>query len=232
MHPDYDPSRYELLIFDWDGTLADSIGRIVDAMRQAADLSGRPVRDDLAIKGIIGLGLPEAIRTLYPDITGNDLIDFRQHYADSYMAMDNDVPSPLFQGVLESIEGFRAEGYKLAVATGKARRGLNRVLKAHDWLDYFDITRAADETASKPDPLMLHEILQHCGVQPERALMVGDSSFDLLMARNAGMDSVAVGYGAQTLDSLREYEPRLAIESFPELRAWLGERSGQSSLLG
>ena len=232
MHPDFDPSRYELLIFDWDGTLADSIGRIVDAMRQAADLSGRPVRDDLAIKGIIGLGLPEAIRTLYPDITGNDLIDFRQHYADSYMAMDNDVPSPLFQGVLESIEGFRAEGYKLAVATGKARRGLNRVLKAHAWLDYFDITRAADETASKPDPLMLHEILQHCGVQPERALMVGDSSFDLLMARNAGMDSVAVGYGAQTLDSLREYEPRLAIESFPELRAWLGERSGQSSLLG
>jgi phosphoglycolate phosphatase len=220
------------LIFDWDGTLADSIGRIVEAMRQAAQLSGRPVRDDLAIKGIIGLGLPEAIRTLYPDITGNDLIDFRQHYADSYMAMDNDVPSPLFQGVLESIEGFRAEGYKLAVATGKARRGLNRVLKAHDWLDYFDITRAADETASKPDPLMLHEILQHCGVQPERALMVGDSSFDLLMARNAGMDSVAVGYGAQTLESLREYEPRLAIESFPELRAWLGDRSGQSSLLG
>ena len=232
MRPEGELLNYDLLIFDWDGTLADSIGRIVEAMRQAADLSGRPVRDDLAIKGIIGLGLPEAIRTLYPDITGNDLIDFRQHYADSYMAMDNDVPSPLFQGVVESIEGFRAEGYKLAVATGKARRGLNRVLKAHDWLDYFDITRAADETASKPDPLMLHEILQHCGVQPERALMVGDSSFDLLMARNAGMDSVAVGYGAQTLDSLREFEPRLAIESFPELRAWLGNRSAQSSLLG
>lgn len=232
MRPEGELLNYDLLIFDWDGTLADSIGRIVEAMRQAADLSGRPVRDDLAIKGIIGLGLPEAIRTLYPDITGNDLIDFRQHYADSYMAMDNDVPSPLFQGVVESIEGFRAEGYKLAVATGKARRGLNRVLKAHDWLDYFDITRAADETASKPDPLMLHEILQHCGVQPERALMVGDSSFDLLMARNAGMDSVAVGYGAQTLDSLREFEPRLAIESFPELRAWLGDRSAQSSLLG
>jgi len=232
VRPEGELLNYDLLIFDWDGTLADSIGRIVEAMRQAADLSGRPVRDDLAIKGIIGLGLPEAIRTLYPDITGNDLIDFRQHYADSYMAMDNDVPSPLFQGVVESIEGFRAEGYKLAVATGKARRGLNRVLKAHDWLDYFDITRAADETASKPDPLMLHEILQHCGVQPERALMVGDSSFDLLMARNAGMDSVAVGYGAQTLDSLREFEPRLAIESFPELRAWLGNRSAQSSLLG
>lgn len=222
---------YELLIFDWDGTLADSIGRIVEAMRVAATLSGRQVRDDFAIKGIIGLGLPEAIRTLYPDITTGDLIDFRQRYADSYIAMD-DVPSPLFAGVLESIEAFRADGYRLAVATGKARRGLDRVLKAHDWLDYFDITRAADETASKPDPLMLHEILQHCDVAPERALMVGDSSFDLLMARNAGMDSVAVGYGAQSLSSLREFEPCLAIDSFPELRTWLGLRSAESSLLG
>jgi phosphoglycolate phosphatase len=222
---------YELLIFDWDGTLSDSIGRIVEAMRAAADLTGRPVRDDLAIKGIIGLGLPEAIRTLYPDITANDLIDFRQHYADSYMAMDVE-PSRLFDGVHESLEAFRAEGYRLAVATGKARRGLDRVLKAHGWMEYFDATRAADETASKPDPLMLNEILQHCGVAPEKALMVGDASFDLLMARNAGMDSVAVGYGAQALDSLLQFEPALAINHFSELRAWLGARTAESSLLG
>lgn len=222
---------YELLIFDWDGTLSDSIGRIIDAMRQAAGLAGRPVRDDQAIKGIIGLGLPEAIRTLYPDITANDLIDFRQHYADSYMAMDAE-PSKLFEDVRESLEVFRAEGYRLAVATGKARRGLDRVLKAHGWLDYFDATRAADETASKPDPLMLNEILQHCAVPPERALMVGDASFDLLMARNAGMDSVAVGYGAQALDSLLQYSPRLAIGHFSELRTWLGAQADESSLLG
>ena len=222
---------YQLLIFDWDGTLSDSVGRIVEAMRAAAELSGRPVRDDLAIKGIIGLGLPEAIRTLYPEISANDLIDFRQHYADSYMAMDVE-PSKLFDGVLESLEAFRAEGYRLAVATGKARRGLDRVLKAHGWLDYFDATRAADETASKPDPLMLNQIMQHCGVGPDKALMIGDASFDLLMARNAGMDSVAVGYGAQPLDSLRQYEPRLAIEHFSELRTWLGSRTAQSSLLG
>ena len=225
MQPDY-----ELLIFDWDGTLADSIGRIVDAMREAATLSNRPVRDDLAIKGIIGLGLPEAIRTLYPDISANDLIDFRQRYADTYMAMDVE-PSKLFDGVQASLEHFRAQGYKMAVATGKARRGLDRVLKAHGWLEYFDITRAADETASKPDPLMLHEILDHCGVAPDKALMVGDSSFDLQMALNAGMDSVAVGYGAQALDSLKAFEPRLAIEHFSELRAWLGTRSAESSLL-
>lgn len=225
MRPDY-----QLLIFDWDGTLSDSIGRIVEAMRVAADLAGRPVRDDLAIKGIIGLGLPEAIRTLYPDISANDLIGFRQHYADSYMAMDVE-PSQLFEGVHESLQAFKAEGYRMAVATGKARRGLDRVLKAHGWLDYFDATRAADETASKPDPLMLNEILQHCGVKREQALMIGDASFDLLMARNAGMDSVAVGYGAQALDSLRQFEPRLAIERFSELRTWLGAQTAESSLL-
>lgn len=214
---------YDLLIFDWDGTLADSIGRIVEAMRVAAIQSDMEVRDDLAIKGIIGLGLPEAIRTLYPRISANELIDFRQRYADSYMAMDA-VPSPLFDGVLESMQVFREQGYRLAVATGKARRGLDRVLKANGWLDWFDITRAADETASKPDPLMLHEIMAHCDVPPRRSLMIGDSSFDLLMARNAGMDSVAVGYGAQSLESLRAYEPRLAVERFHELRTWLGER--------
>ncbi|WP_122574811.1 HAD-IIIA family hydrolase [Pseudomonas viridiflava] len=216
--------HYDLLIFDWDGTLADSIGRIIESMRTAAIGGGLEERDDESIKGIIGLGLPEAIRTLYPSITANDLIDFRQRYADCYMAMDN-VPSRLFEGVSESIQAFRDEGYRLAVATGKARRGLDRVLKANAWLDFFDITRAADETASKPDPLMLHEIMAHCDVAPERSLMIGDSSFDLQMARNAGMDSVAVGYGAQSLDSLRAYEPRLAIEHFSELRTWLNRRS-------
>ncbi|WP_122864684.1 HAD-IIIA family hydrolase [Pseudomonas viridiflava] len=216
--------HYDLLIFDWDGTLADSIGRIIESMRTAAIGGGMEGRDDESIKSIIGLGLPEAIRTLYPSITANDLIDFRQRYADCYMAMDN-VPSRLFEGVSESIQAFRDEGYRLAVATGKARRGLDRVLKANAWLDFFDITRAADETASKPDPLMLHEIMAHCDVAPERSLMIGDSSFDLQMARNAGMDSVAVGYGAQSLDSLLAYEPRLAIEHFSELRPWLNRRS-------
>nr|WP_245399286.1 HAD-IA family hydrolase [Pseudomonas syringae] len=213
-----------MLIFDWDGTLADSVGRIILSMRSAAIEMGFEVRDDPAIKGIIGLGLPEAIRTLYPQIDEGQIIGFRQHYADSYMALDN-VPSPLFEGVVESMQAFREDGYHLAVATGKARRGLDRVLKANGWADYFDITRAADETASKPDPLMLNEIMAHCGVTPQRSLMIGDASFDLLMARNAGMDSVAVGYGAQPLECLRQFEPRLAIEHFSELRTWLNRRS-------
>ena len=213
-------TEYKLLIFDWDGTLADSIGRIVIAMQVAAQRSGRPERDAHAVKGIIGLGLPEAILTLYPDMTAEQVIAFRQHYADVYIAMDAE-PSPLFAGVRESLEAFRAQGYRLAVATGKARRGLDRVLKAHGWEAFFDITRAADETASKPDPLMLNQILAYCDVRPDQALMVGDASFDLLMARNAGIDSVAVGYGAQTMERLLTFEPRLAINSFPELRTWL-----------
>ncbi|MCK9799653.1 HAD family hydrolase [Pseudomonas chlororaphis] len=217
MHPDY-----QLLIFDWDGTLADSIGRIVQAMHVASDQSGFPRRDDVAVKGIIGLGLPEAIQTLYPDIDDAQLIAFRQHYADCYIALETE-PSPLFEGVVQSLEAFRQEGYRLAVATGKARRGLDRVLKSHGWEAYFDITRAADETASKPHPLMLEQILAHCGVRPERALMVGDSSFDLQMARNAGMGSVAVSYGAQSIEALQAFEPRLSIDRFPELHAWLSQ---------
>ncbi|NVZ31387.1 HAD-IA family hydrolase [Pseudomonas sp. A4002] len=214
-HPDY-----KLLIFDWDGTLCNSIGRIVESMHAASTRSGYVLCDDLAVKGIIGLGLPEAIRTLYPEIGDDDLIAFRQHYADHYMALDAQ-PSPLFEGVAQAMEAFRADGYHLAVATGKARRGLDRVLKAHGWEDYFDATRAADETASKPHPLMLEQILAQCGVSPRQALMVGDASFDLMMARNAGMDSVAVSYGAQSAQALQAYEPRLTIDRFSELQAWL-----------
>lgn len=218
------PTEYKLLIFDWDGTLADSIGRIVTAMRVAAQRSGHPERDEDSVKGIIGLGLPEAILTLYPEMMDAQVVDFRQHYADVYIAMDTE-PSPLFGGVLESLEAFRAEGYRLAVATGKARRGLDRVLKAHGWEDFFDVTRAADETASKPDPLMLNQILAHCDVRPEHALMVGDATFDLQMARNAGIDSVAVGYGAQSMERLLAFEPRLAIDTFSQLHAWLGRQA-------
>nr|WP_301293507.1 HAD-IA family hydrolase [Pseudomonas sp. GGS8] len=212
------------MIFDWDGTLADSIGRIVEAMHVASRRSGFQLRDDFAVKGIIGLGLPEAIRTLYPEIGDGELIAFRDYYAEHYIAAEA-VPSPLFEGVLESMEAFRADGYHLAVATGKARRGLDRVLKAHGWEEYFDVTRAADETASKPHPLMLEQILAHCEVRPEQALMVGDSSFDLQMARNAGMDSVAVSYGAQSIEALQQFEPRLSIDRFSELRSWLSQRA-------
>ncbi|TDF85555.1 HAD family hydrolase [Pseudomonas sp. H9] len=211
---------YDLLIFDWDGTLADSIGRIVESMHLAAGRAGQPTCDDEAVKGIIGLALSEAISTLYPHLEAEQVAVFRQHYADVYMALDEQ-PSPLFEGVVESLEAFRAQGYRLAVATGKARRGLDRVLRANGWQDYFDITRAADESRGKPHPQMLEEILAHCQVEPARALMVGDSSFDLLMASHAGMHSVAVGYGAMSLEALAAFGPQVCIEHFSQLQAWL-----------
>ena len=215
------PSDYKLLIFDWDGTLADSIHRIVEAMHSASGRSGFELRDDFAVKGIIGLGLPEAIRTLYPEISDAEMTLFREYYADHYIAAEA-VPSPLFEGVVESMASFREQGYHLAVATGKNRRGLDRVLKANGWEQFFDITRAADETRGKPHPLMLEEILSHCGVEPGRALMVGDSAFDLQMASNAGMHSVAVGYGAMSLQALAEFGPQVCIDHFSQLREWLG----------
>ena len=214
---------YKLLIFDWDGTLCDSIGRIVEAMHTAATLSGYPPCSDEAVKGIIGLELSEAIGVLYPQLDEGQVTAMRNHYADAYIALDA-TPSSLFPGVREALLGFREQGYRLAVATGKARRGLDRVLKAQGWEDFFDITRAADETRGKPHPLMLEQIMSHCGVGPQHSLMVGDASFDLLMARNAGMHSVAVGYGALPLHVLQQYEPQLCIESFDQLPPWLDSR--------
>ncbi len=216
---------YRLLIFDWDGTLVDSIGRIVESIRVAAAACALESRSDAAIKGIIGLGLPEAIRTLYPDLCDARLLERAcQVYSEHYLALESE-PSPLYAGVAEALEAFRAAGYRLAVATGKTRRGLDRVLAGRGWQEYFEVSRCADETASKPDPRMLHEILTYCGVPPEQALMVGDSSFDLQMARRAGMGAVAVTYGAQPAEALRLHEPRLIIDDFGELCAWLGVRS-------
>lgn len=213
--------EFDLLIFDWDGTLADSIGRIVDAMQHAASACGHEPREAAAIKGIIGLELSTAILALYPHLEAEPLKQFRDRYAERYMHMDA-VPSPLFPGVAEALQRFRAQGYRLAVATGKARRGLDRVLKAHGLEAFFDITRAADETESKPAPRMLHEILAHCAVEPARALMVGDSAFDIQMAHNAGVTAVAVGYGAIDMAILREYRPHVELQAFAELADWLG----------
>lgn len=216
---------YRLLVFDWDGTLVDSVARIVESMRAAADACGLPQLDEAAIRGIIGLGLPEAIRALYPGLEDDEAsqVVFRRVYSDHYLYLES-TPSPLFEGVLESLLAFREQGYRLAVATGKSRRGLDRVLAGHGWLEFFDITRCADETASKPDPRMLREILAHCGVASGQALMVGDSPFDLQMAHNAGMTAVAVGYGAQPLSVLQGYRPHLAIERFAALGEWLEAR--------
>lgn len=214
-------NRYELLIFDWDGTLVDSIGRIVESISVAATRCDLPSLDESAIRGIIGLGLPEAIAVLYPHLRDVGTAEaFRRAYANHYLMLESE-PSALYPGVAQALRRFRDQGYLLAVATGKGRRGLDRVLAGQGWSDFFDVTRCADETASKPDPLMLEEILAHCGVESGRALMIGDSVFDLEMARRAGVDSVAVAYGAQPIEALRACSPSVAINHFSELGDWL-----------
>lgn len=223
-------SDYRLLIFDWDGTLVNSVGRIVECIRVAADACELPELDDERIRGIIGLGLPEAVASLYPQYDldrGYEL--FRQSYAEHYGVLERQ-PSPLFEGVMDALHDFRQQGYALAVATGKSRRGLDMLLERRGWQRFFDVTRCADETASKPDPLMLQQILAVCDVAPAQALMIGDSSFDLNMARNAGVDSVGVTYGAQSAGQLQSCGAQVLIDHFSQLPVWLAGAPQASSL--
>lgn len=214
--------KYDLLIFDWDGTLADSIGHIVASVRHAAQARGLEQRSDQCIRNIIGLDLNEAIGTLYPELIGSEALPgFLQAYVSYFVGREGQGVSPLFPGVEQELERLRLLGFRLAVATGKSRHGLNRALAGCGYTDYFEATRCADESSGKPDPRMLREILWETGVPVQRALMVGDASFDLQMARSIGMDAVAVSYGAQPLEQLLPWEPITAIACFAELRLWL-----------
>ena len=212
---------YQLVIFDWDGTVMDSTGRIIACMHQAgADLC-LPVLEDDAVREIIGLGLPEALRTLYPGIGDRDLERMRERYAVHFVAAEAS-PSRLYPGARETLATLRAAGLRLAVATGKSRKGLDRVWASSGLGDSFDASRCADETPSKPHPAMVTELLTELGVAPERALVVGDTSFDLQMARDDGVDRVAVSYGAHPVDRLMNFHPLAVIDALPQLLPLLG----------
>ncbi len=212
---------YQLVIFDWDGTVMDSTGRIIACMHQAgADLC-LPVLEDDAVREIIGLGLPEALRTLYPGIGDRDLERMRERYAVHFVAAEAS-PSRLYPGARETLAALRGAGLRLAVATGKSRKGLDRVWASSGLGDSFDASRCADETHSKPHPAMVTELLTELGVAPERALVVGDTSFDLQMARDAGVDRVAVSYGAHPVDRLMNFHPLAVIDALPQLLPLLG----------
>ncbi len=170
--------KYQLIIFDWDGTLADSTGRIVDSMRRAGQELGLPDVPDADIQNIIGLGLPEAIKTVWPDVLPDQMEPMREAYA-RYFVYDSQIAMNLFNGAESLLDGLSANGRKIAVATGKSRKGLDRILKDLSLSGVFDTTRCADETRSKPHPLMLSEILEELGVSADSALMVGDTTYDL-----------------------------------------------------
>lgn len=213
-------NQYELLIFDWDGTLMDSERKIINCFHAAINDIGLERVDDDRIRGVIGLGLKEAMDVLLPDHSDDIRSTVAEAYREHFLFKDQ-TEMPMFPGVIDGMQLLRSE-YKLAVATGKARRGLNRVLEGHALEHVFHVTRCADEAVSKPHPLMLEQILQATGVDADRALMIGDSTFDLEMATNAGMDSLAVSYGVQSCDRLLEHKPIGCIHQFDEIHQWLG----------
>lgn len=209
-----------LFIFDWDGTLIDSKAKITHSMQLAAqDLGWEPLVDHL-IHNIIGLGLPEAILHLYPDATHAERSVLRDRYAANFIRLEDEKASDFFPFVHETLAALREQGHLLAVATGKSRKGLDRVLITHGLVDYFDATRCADETASKPSPLMLEELLTHFNVPVDDAVMIGDTEFDMEMARRINMPRIAVSYGAHHPDRLHQYEPELCVDSIDAILSW------------
>lgn len=212
---------FDLVIFDWDGTLFDSVGQIVRSLQAAATQYGQPLTDDAA-KSIIGLGLPEVMQTLFPQVP--ELQDAILHaYSQHYV--EHSGSDRWFAGVSELLFGLKDNGIQLAVATGKSRKGLDRVLKQTQSEHVFTVTRAASETRSKPDPLMLQEILDVTGIPVERALMVGDTSYDLEMAMRIGMPRVGVSYGVHTPEVLSQYQPRYIADSTHALMHWFVEQN-------
>jgi len=215
--------KYPFVIFDWDGTLVDSEARIISSMQAAGEDCGwQPPLTDEAVRNIIGLGLPEAIRHICPGIDDAGVEQMRAGYTHHFLERST-LEMPLFNGVETGLTRLKAAGCTLAVATGKSRRGLDRVLVDLALGSYFDLTRCADETRSKPDPLMLHELLDEARFDVRDAIMVGDTEFDLGMAENAGMDRLAVTYGAHHPDRLQGYKPVFTADRFDQLVGWLLE---------
>ncbi len=205
-----------LFIFDWDGTLSDSTEKIITCMKRAAVSLQLPVLADAEIREIIGLGLPEAIAQIYPYASPHDRLSLGVEYGRQFIAADQQ-PSAFYPQVLDTLRVLRNSGHQLSVATGKSRRGLDRVLKKLQLSDFFDATRCADETVSKPDPKMLHELLHCFGCDASEAVMVGDTEYDMAMAHAADIPRVAVSYGAHHIDRLRHYNPLLCIDQMPQI---------------
>jgi phosphoglycolate phosphatase len=213
------PKRYDLIVFDWDGTLVDSTQLIVDSIIAASRDTGLTAPEPSAARGIIGLGLPEALRTLFGELSEMQRQLLTERYRYHYFARDHAVP--LFEGVPEAIVELARRGFMLAVATGKGRRGLNLSLERSGLQQYFLTTRCVDECSSKPHPQMLLEIMDELDVEAHRTVMIGDTAYDLQMAKSAEVDSVAVSYGAQPLESLLQYGPIAHFDSFTNLNRWL-----------
>jgi phosphoglycolate phosphatase len=208
----------QCIVFDWDGTLMDSEAQIVHCLHASiADLGLEPM-DDATVRDIIGLGLREAIDALVP---GRDA-DFHRAFVEAYREhWFTHEGSDLFAGAREVLELLKSNDILLGIATGKARRGLIRVLGETGLHDYFDATRCSDEAVSKPHPQMLLDVMQELSVAPERTIMVGDTEYDMEMATNAGAAKIAVRSGVHTDDRLSRHNPLVCLDSVTDMPAWM-----------
>lgn len=205
------------MIFDWDGTLVDSVEHIAESLHAAATGLGYPARPKEAYRNIIGLGMVEALRALYPELSMAEMQEIREGYSRYFFSRPT-TPQQIFSGMTQLLTDLGAAGRGRAVATGKSRRGLDAALQTSGLFSHFDVTRCADETRSKPDPKMLEEILRHYDIDPAQAVMIGDTTFDLEMAGRIGMPRIGVNWGAHDVESLAQHEPQAIVTTVDELR--------------
>ena len=210
--------KYPLIVFDWDGTIIDSAATIAECIRQAAIDAGLPAPEPARASHVIGLGLKDALRIAVPELPPERYLEFAELYRGHFLAREDSMQ--LFGGMRELLAEL-AGRHRLAIATGKSRRGLDRALQASGLAALFAASRCADETSPKPHPAMLLEILDELSLRPEDALMIGDTSHDLEMARGAGVAALAVTYGAHPEPALAACAPLGCLPSVAELRAWL-----------
>jgi phosphoglycolate phosphatase len=217
------PRRFDLVVFDWDGTLFDSTALIVQSIQAACRDIGAPVPDDVRASYVIGLGLRPAMEYAAPGLEASRYPLLAERYKHHYLARQHALT--LFPGVLDMLGALRLRNHWLAIATGKSRSGLDQALATAELVGVFDGSRTADETQSKPHPQMLHELMREFGCEPERTLMVGDTTHDLELAANAGAPSIAVTYGAHDRDALDAHAPLFTAHSVGELAHWLSEHA-------
>lgn len=213
-----------LIILDWDGTLIDSADKIVGCMRAAALDVGLPARAREDIRNIIGLGMAEALHSLYPEVDDERRERFRRRYSERFVEADR-TPCHFFPGVMETLRGLRASGHRLAVATGKSRRGLDRVFGNLALEGFFHASRCADETRSKPHPLMLEQLCGELGCDAGEAVMVGDTEYDMEMAARIDMPRIGVSYGAHAPERLQRWAPAAIVDEFSALAALIDQQN-------
>lgn len=221
--PDHRPRRFDLIAFDWDGTLFDSTKIIVRCIQRAVADVGGAVPSDHDASYVIGMALMDALAHAAPDVPRDRYAELGASYRRHYIAHQDDLS--LFDGVLPMLAELRERHHWLAVATGKSRRGLDDALGSVQLAGVFDGSRTADETAGKPHPRMLHELMREFGTEPARTLMIGDTTHDLQMALNAGCPSVAVSYGAHAPSGFEALRPQAIVHSVAELHAWLRDHA-------